>query len=60
MKDERKSNRFLFAGVGLIFGTAIGSVLSIVITGNVLWAGIGTAIGLLVGAVIDAYDLKQK
>ncbi len=59
MKDKRDFTRVPFAGIGLIFGTAIGSVVSIAITGNVLWTGIGTAIGLIVGAVIDTFIKKQ-
>jgi len=60
MKDKRDLTRVPFAGVGLVFGTAIGSVLSIAITGNVLWGGIGTGIGLVAGSVIDAFIKKRQ
>ncbi len=59
MKNKRKNNKVPFAGIGLIFGTAIGAGLSLAITGNVIWAGMGTGIGLIVGAIIDAYIRKQ-
>ena len=47
-----------FAGLGLIFGTAIGAALSLIITGNVIWAGIGTGVGLVLGAAIDG--MKER
>jgi len=50
-KDSNKKDSF--TGIGLIFGTALGVSLSMIMTENVLWGGIGTAIGLIVGAVID-------
>jgi len=60
MKNKRNFTKVPFAGVGLVFGTAIGAVLSISITKNVLWSGIGTAIGLMAGAVIDAFIKEKK
>ena len=42
-----------FTGLGLIFGTAIGAALSLIMTGNVIWAGVGTGVGLVMGAAID-------
>lgn|GEM_PF-818980 len=60
MKEKRDFSKVPFTGMGLVFGTAVGAVLSIAITGNVLWAGIGTGIGLVVGAIIDAYKKKQR
>jgi hypothetical protein len=44
-----------FTGLGLVFGTALGAGLSLIITGNVLWSGIGTALGLIIGAAIDSH-----
>ncbi len=58
MGNKKDLSRVPFTGIGLIFGTAIGAGLSIVMTGNVLWGGIGTGIGLIVGAVIDASTKK--
>lgn len=60
MKGKRDLTRVPFAGIGLVFGTAIGSGLSIAITRNVLWAGIGTVVGLIVGAIIDAFIKKHQ
>lgn len=53
MANERSKNTY--TGLGLIFGTAIGTSLSMIITGNVIWGGIGTAVGLILGAGIDGY-----
>jgi uncharacterized membrane protein YoaK (UPF0700 family) len=44
----------MFAALGLIFGSAVGAALSLVITGNVIWGLIGTAVGLVIGAAIDS------
>lgn len=60
MKEKRNFSKVQFTGFGLVFGTAVGAVLSIAITGNVLWAGIGTGIGLVAGAILDAYRKKQQ
>lgn len=58
-KNKYDYSKIPFTGLGLIFGTAIGAGLSIIITGNVLWAGIGTGVGLVVGAAIDG-NKKRK
>ncbi len=47
-------NKFSFTGIGLIFGTAIGSLVVILMSLDFMWALVGTSSGLLVGAVIDA------
>lgn len=47
-----------FTGLGLVFGTAIGAGLSLIITGTVIWAGIGTGVGLVIGAAIEG--MKQR
>ena len=59
-KDKKEQNKKIpFTGIGLIFGTAIGAGLSIILTGNTLiWAGIGTALGLIAGAMVDSVYRK--
>lgn len=52
---ESVKKKNTFTGLGLIFGTAIGVSLSMIITGNVIWGGIGTALGLVIGAGIDSH-----
>jgi hypothetical protein len=58
-KSDYDYSKIPFAGLGLVFGTAIGAALSLVITGNVIWAGVGTGVGLVIGAAIDSMK-KQK
>ncbi|PKM85032.1 MAG: hypothetical protein CVU86_04025 [Firmicutes bacterium HGW-Firmicutes-11] len=48
-----------YAGIGLVFGTAIGAGVSLIITGTVIWAGIGTAVGLILGAIVG-HIVKSK
>lgn len=50
---KRDYSKIPFTGLGLIFGTAIGAAWSLIVTGNVVWAGVGTGIGLVIGAAID-------
>ncbi|MBT2582852.1 hypothetical protein [Planococcus sp. ISL-109] len=52
-------SKISFAGLGLIFGTAIAAALSLIITGNVIWAGVGTGVGLVVGAAIDGMKKRK-
>ena len=59
MTKKRDLSRVSCAGIGLVFGTAIGAGLSIALTENIIWAGIGTAVGLIVGAIIDTIIRKQ-
>lgn len=46
-------------GIGLISGTALGIVASILFSVSILFAGIGTCIGVIIGAVIDGYVVKK-
>lgn len=57
---DKKSNesKTSYAGLGLVFGTAIGAVITVVIDQPIYWAGIGTVIGLIIGAAIDS--MKKK
>lgn len=60
--EKRKDydySKIPFTGLGLIFGTAVGAALSLIITGNVLWGGIGTGIGLVLGAAIDGMKKRK-
>ncbi len=57
---DKKAHKFQFTGIGLIFGTALGAVLCIVLSQPIFYAGIGTAIGLVWGACIDAYSSRKK
>lgn len=53
MGKDNKKNSVTFTGLGLIFGTALGAALCMIISINILWAGVGTAVGLILGAIID-------
>lgn len=58
-KSLVSSSRVPFAGVGLIFGAALGFVFGTFILDLQIWiAGAGAAIGLLIGAAIDAFKHK--
>jgi hypothetical protein len=59
MSEERDYSKIPFTGLGLIFGSAIGSALSMIITGNVIWGVIGTGVGLVIGAAIDSHYRKN-
>ena len=48
-KDAHESEKPIPAGVGLIFGTALGVVLS-ALTDNPVWIGLGAGLGILLGA----------
>jgi len=57
MQDNSK---IPFSGLGLVFGTAIGAGLCVVLTVPIYWSGVGTAIGLIIGAAIDSSKKKTK
>jgi hypothetical protein len=48
-EETRERRKPLPAGVGLIFGVAIGTVL-FALTENAVWIGLGAGLGILVGA----------
>jgi uncharacterized membrane protein YoaK (UPF0700 family) len=59
-KNQNKpESKYMFTALGLIFGSAVGSALSLVITGNVIWGLAGTAIGLIIGAAVDSFKRKK-
>lgn len=49
MTENDKSRKPIPAGVGLIFGVAIGVVL-FALTENAVWIGLGAGLGILFGA----------
>jgi len=53
-----KKTKVSFAALGLIFGTALGAVFTLLTSLPIYWAGAGTAIGLVIGAGIDAMKSK--
>jgi hypothetical protein len=55
----KKNAKAPYAGIGLVFGTAIGAGLSLILTGTVIWAGIGTGIGLILGAIIEKSEANK-
>ena len=58
-KSNYDYSKIPFTGLGLVFGTAIGAALSLILTGNVIWAGVGTGVGLAVGAAIDSMKKRK-
>lgn len=58
---ENRGKKYSFTGLGLIFGTALGSICSLIITGNISWwIGIGTGAGLIIGAGVDSYSANKN
>jgi len=51
---NHKPSDIPFTGLGLIFGTALGAVASLILSCSILWAGVGTGIGLVIGAALDS------
>ncbi len=54
MKNQEKTVKIPFTGIGLVFGTAIGAGLALAFGQPIYWAGAGTGIGLIIGAIIDS------
>ncbi|NLC16268.1 MAG: hypothetical protein GX756_00060 [Clostridiales bacterium] len=54
MDEKRGSPKFLFTGLGLVFGAAIGIIIALALRQSIFWAGIGTGVGLIIGAIIDS------
>ncbi len=49
-----------YTGIGLIFGTAFGALVTILMSIDIIWALIGTGLGLILGSIIDTYKQEQK
>jgi len=65
--NERKKNKSsnnkdtYFTALGLVFGSAIGLILSMIFNGNItLWLLSGTSLGLIVGAIVDGMNNNPK
>jgi hypothetical protein len=56
---ENKKSSVSFTGLGLIFGTALGTVFCVILSISILWAGAGTAVGLILGAIIDSQKSRK-
>ncbi len=54
MEKNKKPGSVPYTGLGLIFGTALGAALCMILSLNILWAGVGTAVGLILGAILDS------
>ncbi len=51
--------RYNFTGIGLIFGTALGSLITIIMSLDITWILVGTSAGLIIGAIVDASVSKK-
>jgi uncharacterized membrane protein YfcA len=58
MSNQQNQNKVSYTGLGIIFGSAIGSAISMIITGTVLWGLVGTAVGLILGAAVESYKSR--
>lgn len=58
MDNKSNNSKIPYAGLGLVFGTAIGAGITIAIGQPIFWAGAGTGIGLVLGAIIDSVKKK--
>lgn len=61
-KVSKSINVNNFPGIGLVFGTAIGAGIGMIINIDLMpiAAGVGCAIGLIMGAAIASYAKKQE
>ncbi|ANU21473.1 hypothetical protein BBI15_15450 [Planococcus plakortidis] len=57
--QKRDYSQIPFTGLGLIFGTAIGAIVALILTGDIIWAGAGTGVGLVLGAAIDGMKKRK-
>ena len=58
---EGNSQPIHFAGLGLILGGALGSLIGSLFTKEITWGGIvGAAAGLILGAIVDTYQEKAS
>ena len=57
MTEKKKKTMYTWAGIGLIFGTAIG-VLIFASTNEPWHIGAGTGVGLVIGAAIGSLFSK--
>lgn len=58
MENKNNSSKISFTALGLVFGTAVGVVITIAIGQSVFWAGIGTGTGLIIGAILELTKRK--
>lgn len=58
MEKKNINAKISFTGLGIIFGSALGTGITLAIGQPIYWAGIGTGVGLIIGAAIDA--LKKR
>lgn len=49
-----RMKKYNFTGIGLIFGTALATLVTIIMSVDIIWALVGTSVGLIIGAIIDA------
>lgn len=58
--DKKSNKRPPFAGIGLVFGVAIGGGVGIILNNIAIGAGIGAGLGIVFGAIIDSYLAKKE
>ncbi len=57
---EKHNKNISFTALGLIFGTALGAALALLLGADIYWAGAGTALGLVTGAAIDSLVKRER
>lgn len=57
---EKQNKKMPYAALGLVFGTALGVVLTLLVGVDIYWAGTGTGMGLITGAAIDSMVKGDK